>query len=262
MQMTSALLEWKVVEKCGLRHMWFHSLHLPANTGQVHLKCYRAQATPPTNHHHCLAKLGLAAPPERAWHRWRRPIQHQSCRTTYHKTDGSLEQAKLVAPGCDHCRHNCADHSRIPCTPDCVVAVDPGAGRRRCHPRRPWKSLSSPGSDRRPPTPLRAPLRAPGSGRDDARSGGNIRRREGGSHVDEPPPGGGGRMSHPPRSAREEGEGHGATFPTGPDGPLRRRRGRRERDGGAVAANPSCPRRPAREGRGSFFLKKIRRYQG
>jgi hypothetical protein len=86
-----------------------------------------------------------------------------------------------VAPGCDHCRHNCADHSRIPCTPDCVVAVDPGAGRRRCHPRRPWQSLSSPGSDRCPPTPLRAPLRAPGSGRDDARSGGNIRRREGGA---------------------------------------------------------------------------------
>ena len=33
--------------------------HLPASTDHAHLLCHRAQATPPTNHHHSLAKAGL-----------------------------------------------------------------------------------------------------------------------------------------------------------------------------------------------------------
>jgi hypothetical protein len=40
-------------------HVPMVPLHLPANTDQAHLICRRAQATPPTNHHHCPSKSRL-----------------------------------------------------------------------------------------------------------------------------------------------------------------------------------------------------------
>jgi hypothetical protein len=136
-----------------------------------------------------------------------------------------------------------------------VVVVDPGRP-----PRPPVKSAPAMAAAvvalLRPPSPTHhfaPPLRAPGSGRDDARSSGYSHRRRGGRPARDESPWGA-RTLRPPRSAGEEGEGHTAAFPTGPGGPLRRRRGRTERKGGAAVANPSRPRRPAREGCGRVFL--------